>query len=1254
MLRYGVFPRIDDFREDIEASVSRASGMAVTIADVDAGWQGLRPELVLTGMRIADRRGKAAFELERAEIALSWWSLLAGDLRFSDVDLYSPTIELRRGADGRIYLADKPLGGDEAEDDGAFAEWLLAQPRLAIHNAGLSWRDEKAGAPPVSLRGVEIALRKQGRRHRIGLNATPPPELAARLDVRADLAFAHEGKAWKATGTVYVQTDRADIARLRSHLPLPDTLRSATGSLALWLEIEPGRVREVVADLDLRGARAQLAADTLPLELDSLSGRVVFRDEAGGFFAGTEGLRFRTSSGLAATTAAFSILLGRDATGASRGEVRADGIDLKIATALLDYLPVPREAKAQVLRFAPRGRLAGSSLVWTGESPAKASKLSVKARFEDLAVNAVDGLPGATGLTGDLEGDERGGRLRIASKDFTFEASSIFGGPLAFAEFEGEATWRRASQGVEVRILEARLANADVELRASGSWQTVAEKPGRRSPGRVNLAGTIERARLPALPAYLPNGISATREWLSRAIEAGEAKGGRFEIAGDLWDFPFKGGQGGHFLAESPISGARLRYHAAWPAVDAIQGDIRLANESVEVRAASATVYETRLVTTRARLADVSADPPVLELEGEADTTGRDSMRFLRETPLVEGPGAFTRTVAVEGPARLKIRLAYPLWGRDPVRVTGEYAFDGASASVGRSLAMAGVKGTLAFTERSVSAPGLAGTMFGQPAQLKLSTPLDGGVLTQLEGRLDARALAAFVPEAFARRMAGSTEWRARVVSGEQGTELRVDSSLAGLAIGLPEPFAKTAAQSRSLGIVIRNLGTDREETRAALEGGVHARIARAGPAGAPRWQAALKFGSPPDTEPARDGLWLYGSVDRFDLDAWRAALETPEAGPSTAAVEPALELRGLDLAIGTLAYTGREFRQMQANLVREEGEWRGTLSASALAGQVAYDPRGRGRIKARLARFQLAAAREGESGPEPPAPADDRMPDLDVVAERFDFRGHGLGRLEFAARQDGADWRIDRLDITNGHAKFASSGVWRRTGAGPVTRLDVKLETSNLNALLAQFGFGAYVNRGTASLEGQLVWPGYPNEFTTSRLSGQFRLEAARGQFARIEPGAGKLLGLLSLQSLPRRITLDFRDVFSEGFAFDRITGEVKLARGLLLTRDFEIAGPSALVSLAGEVSLPLETQNLTLRVVPEVGESVAIAATVLGTPVLGLTTLLAQKLLQNPLGKAVSYEYLVTGSWDNPSVTRLGAAPPKEAAAIATPAKP
>jgi uncharacterized protein YhdP len=278
--------------------------------------------------------------------------------------------------------------------------------------------------------------------------------------------------------------------------------------------------------------------------------------------------------------------------------------------------------------------------------------------------------------------------------------------------------------------------------------------------------------------------------------------------------------------------------------------------------------------------------------------------------------------------------------------------------------------------------------------------------------------------------------------------------------------------------------------------------------------------------------------------------------------------------------------------------------------------------------------------------PAD--LPALDVAAEHFEFKGKWLGRLDLKAEPAGDDWRIDRLDIVNGHAKFLSTGGWRRTGTGSLTTLNLKLETENLNALMAQFGYGEYLKRGSGQLEGALVWPGYPYDFATANMAGTIKVEGRRGQFAKIEPGAGKLLGLLSLQSLPQRAMFDFRDVFSAGFAFERIQGDVKVARGVLLTDAFEISGPSAFVSMSGDVSIPQETQSLTMHIVPEVGEGIALAATLIGTPVLGLSTLLVSKLLKNPFGKVVAYEYQVTGSWDNPQVTRLSAPPATVTGAI------
>ena len=1253
-LRYDALPNVDRYRADIVSSIEKSSGMAVKVRALTGGWGGLRPQVALEGLEISDRAGRAAFQLQRAEVTVSWWSLLYGRLRFHDVDFYRPALVLRRGADGLIYLADKPLNAAGPGDDGAFTEWLLDQPRVAIHDATLTWRDDFGGAPELRLSQVQIAIEKSHGHHHAALSAAPPAELAGHIDVRADVRLRREGPRWRGRGEAYAEMLNTDLARLKQHLPVPETLRSGAGSLRFWVKFSPDHVDEIVADLAMRNARAQLAADVLPLDLASISGRAIYRVKSDGFSFATEGLRFRLASGAESQQPGNFMFTRTEAPGkVARLEVKADGIDLKIAATLLDYFPVPRDAKSQVLRFAPRGRIKEAVVSWTDDG---ARAYSVKGNFEDLGVNAVEPYPGVTGVSGSIEGSEAGGTLKVAGRNAIFDLRQLFKGPLALDTLEADTQWRHAGDALEVQVAQARVVNADADLTFSGLWRAIPDAKV-KTPGYVDFRGTFARAAPSRTFAYLPNRIALTRDWLEAAVQGGEVPRATFELKGDLYEFPFGAESKGHFLVEGDVRNARLRYHPNWPSVDAIDGTFRFENRRMEIRAKSAAIFASRVRSASAVIEDLSEKPPLLVIDGDIDTTGGDSVRFLRESPLVNGPGAFTRAVSIEGPARFRLGLRYPLGGgSDPVRVNGEYTFNGAIASVARTLQLRDIKGKLTFTEKGVSAPALAGTMFGKPATLALSNEADGRVLTAIEGGIDAANLAAYVPAPIARRLAGEAAWKGRVVSGAQGTEITVTSDLKDIASSLPEPGAKAAGTPRPVTIRIERPGAENEVATAALDGGIHWRSTRLAPGGAERWQVALKMGSPVTNEVPKDGLWLYGEVPSLDVDAWlevfaqprteappAAATAAPEAAPAGG---PGIELRGIDLDMGQVRYLGRDFAKVSVELERKDAEWNGNVESPLIAGAVQWSPQGRGRVIARLSRLSIPEARPGAAPAQ--AAADTDLPSLDVVADRFDFRGRTLGRLDLKAQQAGEEWRIDKLDINAPHSKFHSSGGWRRTGAGSLTTLGVKLESENLSALLGVFGYGDYLKRGTGQLEGTLAWPGQPHEFSMAILSGSFKVGASRGQFAKLEPGAGKLLGLLSLQSLPRRAMFDFSDVFSGGFAFEKIEGDIKIARGILLTDNFEISGGSAFVSLAGEVSLPQETQTLNMKVVPEIGESAAIAATVLGTPVLGLSTLLLSKVLNNPLGKAVAYEYSVTGSWDNPVVTRLSAPP---AAAPASP---
>jgi uncharacterized protein YhdP len=156
--------------------------------------------------------------------------------------------------------------------------------------------------------------------------------------------------------------------------------------------------------------------------------------------------------------------------------------------------------------------------------------------------------------------------------------------------------------------------------------------------------------------------------------------------------------------------------------------------------------------------------------------------------------------------------------------------------------------------------------------------------------------------------------------------------------------------------------------------------------------------------------------------------------------------------------------------------------------------------------------------------------------------------------------------------------------------------------------------------------------------LSGIVQLHAENGRFLELDPGAGKLISLMSLQMLPRRITLDFRDVFSDGFEWSSIEATARIAQGTLATQDFRMSGSGAEVAMQGRVDLARETQDLRVRVVPALDSTASTAAALMVNPVVGLTTFLAQKLLQNPLGQMFAFQYAISGGWADPKVEKIG----------------
>lgn len=1304
-LKYAVLPNIQNYQGDIVSRVATATGMDVSAGAIRGGWSGFRPYVEMENVVFLEPAssesplrppGTVALSLPKLNVSLSWWTLVLGQIQFGDIRLSGPDLALTRSKEGLIYFAGRVLNQPKgADDDGRLLNWLIGQPSLEIDHAALSWRDDMT--PGHELRFVDVGLRidKGFGAHHLGFVATPPATLARKLEARGDLNLDNTDGKWQVAGTLYLAATDASLNELRQHLTVPESLQSGYGNVRAWIDIDntaaapvgaaTNPVRRITADLHVANGVVQIASDVAPIHLARLAGRVEYRQLENGLSVASKGLEFRTREGVVSPPADFSVMVqNKDDPLRAQGEITGNGIDLKVMTALLEYFPVGKDVRAVVATYSPRGVVRKSSFAWTGLLT-KPRTYKLKGELDEFGVTASDTHPGISGFTGSVEGDDAGGKFSIASRNLALVLPGVFRAPLQFDLVESAGRWKMTPASLSVGIERFAFENLGMAGQFAGEYSRPrsdsANTPESHGAGTIDLKGKLSRAKALAVADYLPNSIAISRKYIDSAAKGGDITGAEFFLKGALSDFPFRGGKGGAWQVKAQIKDVDFRYVEGWPAATAINGELVFENTQFSARIDEARFFNAKLNRTTLSIDDLSAPVPMLAIDGSANARAEDVARYLRESPLVESIGGFTRYVALEGPGKLDLSLKIPLAGQDHSRVSGRYTVNKVQAKTIGALpiSIANLNGNVVFTDAGIKSNNLSAVAFGQPLTIAINGGGEAGVAVDFAGRADLSLLGDVLPFKMPQQVSGATDFTTRISARGGATEIAVASSMIGVASTLPPPLTKRAEESRPLKVVFSNVGASSERIRVSMAGvplsatsgsavvttdeaesRIDGRLQRRfDAAGNGRLQGGmLSVGEPVGDQPLPDGLWFTGKMATLNFDVWRQAFEnfyppaTAAAGKTAPGESP---VSGFDFKLGSLIAYGREFEAMSLKGRRANDVWAMSVDSNDLVGDFTWRGKAfndRGLIRARLKKFILTddagSKTSGAAGEVVDASKEADFPALDIVADEFTYKGRWLGKLELNAAPQGANWKIDQLAISNGHANLKMDGLWQRYGdpeknpngfAGQSrTTMNIKLEANNLNPLFAQFGYGDYLKGGKGSLEGKLEWPGHTYQFQLVNLSGSFKVEASKGQFAKFQTGGAKLFGLLSLQSISRRLTLDFRDIFNEGFAFDKIESNVRIVNGIMMVDQFEMIGPAAEVKMAGQISLPAETYGLTLTYSPKLDESVAIGVGAVLTPVVGAAVLAGQKLLGNPFEKLLSAKYSVTGSWDNPQIETTG----------------
>jgi uncharacterized protein (TIGR02099 family) len=1224
-LRYWLLPNIESYREDLVAAISRSVGVPVRIGAIATDWQGLRPRISISDVRVLDRDGREALALPAVENVIAWRSLLALELRLHSFLIDRPKLAVRRDASGALHVAGIAVSQDGAE--GRLADWILAQNEILVRDAEIEWHDELRGAPPLALTALQLRLANDGDEHSIGLSARPPRHLGPGVELRAELVgrSVHELARWN--GRVYVEFGYTDLAGWRAWLDYPLDIRRGEGALRVWARFGAGKLREATADVAATDVTARLGKDLPVLEVSQVRGRLQGRQVGPGYEFGAQNLSLASPGAPPMSSTSFRAQWEPATDHApQRGSMSANLLELAPLVHLAEFLPFPADLRKLLADLAPQGNLLDARFRWTGELQESAT-FSARTRFAGLSMKAWRNVPGFTGLSGNLEANETKGALYLGSHNAELELPKVFPEPrLQLDALNGEIAWERKPGGaVALRLGNLSFANADLAGTAYGTYTWTGD-----GPGVIDLSAQITRADGKQTARYLPASDimgPKTREYLASAILAGQSSEARLRLRGDLREFPYIDPAKGLFSVFARVSGAVFDYADGWPRIEAIEGDLLFERARMEIVGRSGTILGAKIANVRVSIPDLNADEVRLTVEGGAEGPTPEFLAYIQKSPVRRMIDGFTDGMSAQGRGRLRLRLDLPLDNLSRSKVAGEYHFANNTVTVDPRLPpVSGATGQVSFTESTLAVHDVRGQLFGGTVTIAGGTKPDGAVVVTARGRgATPEGIWTLFDHPWRRALSGSAEYTATVSVKDGRTRLSFESPLVGLASSLPPPLAKPASESLPLRVDAYP-GEGRDRISVALGRLAAAEFLRVEQGGTMRVQRAIVLLNPAAGEPLRvperRGLTLRAALPSLNLDRWLPYI-TEQGGEAGAT--------SFDLKAAVLDALGKRLTEVSLQGVAESGGWSAAVSAAELAGDLVYRSEGSGRLVGRFARFTIPEDYPGTRLAEPAK----ELPAVDLVAETFTHRGKKLGRVEVAARHEGKDWRIDKVAMLNPDSSLTGSGLWR-TGESSRTSLDFKLDVSNIGQFLARIGYPDHVKGARGQLSGSLAWGGDPVTLDYPTLSGSLQLQAEDGQFLEIEPGIGKLVSLMSLQMLPRRITLDFRDVFSKGFQFDRITSSLGIERGVMGMKDFRMRGPAAEVTMSGRVDLSLETQNLQVKVIPSVG-GVASTAVGLVNPVAGVATMIAQKVLKDPLGQIAASEYAITGTWTDPKVEKV-----------------
>ena len=1230
-----LMPFSDRYQPKLEAWLSEEFGRPVLLESFEGEWTAFGPRLSLQGMKLMPVAEAASGEildleeavaLESAALDIKPLNVLIPGRPLYNFRVIGADLELRHTTDGRFELSGFGVSDRGAGEQGSALKELARVGEVLLEDSSLVYQDEKLGIL-LGFANINGGLRLEGDEFSTEIQADFYDSRSGLVygDIEATLLMNIDDDqrmvefAWQATaGELMLAAFQGRLPR-NPFLPLTGWLNAE-----FWGEWSRQDGHSIKGITDLREAR--LVNEYQDVRLDQVNTRFHWKFVDKGNWE-LNVADFLYDDGVQPWTAP-RVTAARDIEAGVGLWISADELPLdaplKFTRDVMSLYEtdwpasLPRAASGQVrdldLILGPDWRLSFA------EGKVTSGSVSDWSRW-----------PALSGLDAEVSLRRGSGVLNVRGEQVTADWPRMFRDPLNFSmpSCSLDIRW---GQGWQLGFSDCQLHNDDLAVQGNVRISSDEGKPD------VDINVALTRGKIERLDPYWPEAImkESVKTWLRNGLVAGELVSGRFQIYGDMDDWPFRGGTG-RFDARAEIADGHLDYYEGWPHARDLTASVVFSGAAMEMVGDIGDIGGVAVKSVEGSIPDLKTAVLTVNYKADGDLPG--TLGFLEQSPLSEQIGVDLSRFTFEGDIRTEATMVVPIAaGTGTLSLDGKIEMpNGFFSDPLSEITLENISGDLRYNEKGFRGSSLETRFRGYPGKLDLQagTDLEEKFRADLEGVFGVRdVIPAFLLESYSElaKVDGQCFWTVSMTvspdeaTGENEALLRVESGLAGVELDLPAPLHKRAGERWPL--VLHYPLTGQEQLLdVELTDRVMLRFDLSGDADSPH-RAVIELGGGLPALPPDGYIRIQGGSDNFDLDGWLDVIIEGALGSQG--------MGGLELEQGTLhadrlLFLDRHFDDVNMEFNVVDNDVRGVFRGAEIDGKVRFTTRESG-MNSLSAEFErLALGEPVKSGIEMETdPAE--LPVVHLYAKSFQYLGVELGETRVEAYPTPEGFHFEKVDATAEHLTVQASGDWSLIDGGQRSDFEIHMASESLGDFLNTMDISSSMQGGQTLVDFSAWWPGSPASFALARLNGLIEFSVVDGNITDASAGSGRLLGLLSIQALPKRLSLDFRDVFDAGFSFDQATGTFTMENGMATTDDMLLKSSAASISITGSTNLADQQYDQLLTIRPGLGNTLPIIGVLAGGPVGVAAGLALQGLLHKQIGEATKVQYTITGDWDDP----------------------